>query len=471
MSLDQVDVSGSGGCLWVQVDGPGSGGWPWIRWISLGAGGWPWIRWMALDQVDGPGSGGWLWIRWMSLDQVDGPGSSGYLWVQVDVSGSGGWPWIRWMALDQVDGPGSGGWPWMRWMALDQVDGPGSSGYLWVQVDVSGSGGWPWIRWMALDQVDGPGSSGYLWVQVDVSGSGGWPWVQVDGPGSGGWLWIQWISLGAGGCLWIRWMALDQVDGPGSGGCLWIRWMALDQVDGSGSGGWLWIQWISLGAGGSGGAAPSLVLWLCPGICHLPAPGVPSICHGPMSQPRSRPVLGFQGCFSSSKGHTWKWVRGGGAALAAVGNPAQRDGSDKTQSGAVTREVPKCWDCHLLSPCLGWTSVPLLMGIPHRQHPQCHKRSLSSLCPWSPPRLSLCADESRAHATGAIPELEGILMASGFSGQHEGGDFRICSSPHVPGATRKLLLDPPRGRTSLRALLASAFDVSNPNTRSSLGRV
>ncbi|XP_031959801.1 uncharacterized protein LOC116441697 isoform X8 [Corvus moneduloides] len=459
MSLDQVDVSGSGGCLWVQVDGPGSGGYLWIRWmaldqvdvsgcrwISLGAGGCLWIRWMALDQVDisgcrwmaldqvdgpgsggwlwvqvdGPGSGGWLWIRWMSLDQVDGPGSSGYLWVQVDVSGSGGWPWIRWMALDQVDGPGSGGWPWMRWMALDQVDGPGSSGYLWVQVDVSGSGGWPWIRWMALDQVDGPGSSGYLWVQVDVSGSGGWPWVQVDGPGSGG---------------------------------------------------WLWIQWISLGAGGSGGAAPSLVLWLCPGICHLPAPGVPSICHGPMSQPRSRPVLGFQGCFSSSKGHTWKWVRGGGAALAAVGNPAQRDGSDKTQSGAVTREVPKCWDCHLLSPCLGWTSVPLLMGIPHRQHPQCHKRSLSSLCPWSPPRLSLCADESRAHATGAIPELEGILMASGFSGQHEGGDFRICSSPHVPGATRKLLLDPPRGRTSLRALLASAFDVSNPNTRSSLGRV
>ncbi|XP_031959802.1 uncharacterized protein LOC116441697 isoform X9 [Corvus moneduloides] len=465
ISLDQVDGSGSGGCLWVQVDISG------CRWMSLdqvdgpGSGGWLWV------QVDGPGSGGWLWIRWMSLDQVDGPGSSGYLWVQVDVSGSGGWPWIRWMALDQVDGPGSGGWPWMRWMALDQVDGPGSSGYLWVQVDVSGSGGWPWIRWMALDQVDGPGSSGYLWVQVDVSGSGGWPWVQVDGPGSGGWLWIQWISLGAGGCLWIRWMALDQVDGPGSGGCLWIRWMALDQVDGSGSGGWLWIQWISLGAGGSGGAAPSLVLWLCPGICHLPAPGVPSICHGPMSQPRSRPVLGFQGCFSSSKGHTWKWVRGGGAALAAVGNPAQRDGSDKTQSGAVTREVPKCWDCHLLSPCLGWTSVPLLMGIPHRQHPQCHKRSLSSLCPWSPPRLSLCADESRAHATGAIPELEGILMASGFSGQHEGGDFRICSSPHVPGATRKLLLDPPRGRTSLRALLASAFDVSNPNTRSSLGRV
>lgn len=132
--------------------------------------------------------------------------------------------------------------------------------------------------------------------------------------------------------------------------------------------------------------------------------------------------------------------------------------------GTVTCSAPAHCD-------LGWTSVPLLMGIPHRQHPQCHKRSLSSLCPWSPPRLSLCADESMAHATGVIPELEGILVASGFSGQCEGGDFRICSSPHVPGATRKLLLDPPRGRTSLRTLLASAFDVSNPNTRNSLGRV
>lgn len=134
--------------------------------------------------------------------------------------------------------------------------------------------------------------------------------------------------------------------GPlGAGGGFWIRWRILDQVDGSGSGGsgcrWLW--WSS----------PWLVLWLCPGTRHLPAPVTVPSCHGLMSQ--SCPVLSFQGCFTSSKGHTWKGVRGGGgAAPGAEKNPAQRAGTDRTHSGALSREVPELWDCHLLSPCPWW---------------------------------------------------------------------------------------------------------------------